>query len=332
MTIRVHAFSEPAAYERFSKTLLVLPPARELQRDGADMYLAVERDRCLAARCSLWWSNGPALDGARAGCIGHYAAADYSAAETLLDNACQQLATRGCGIAIGPLDGSTWRKYRFVVERGVEPPFFLEPDNPDDWPAQFTRCGFRILARYSSALTEVLDKVDDRVPQLLDRLTADGVRLRAFDPRRAEADLEAIYDVSIESFSRNFLFTQIRQDEFLSQYFPLLPSIDPELVLLAERGDRPVGFLFAIPDVLRPPAQGGPRDTVIIKTVGIRHGRAHAGLGAVLVARAHSIAHAHGYRRAIHALMHEANESRNLSRRYARTIRRYALFARTTAP
>ena len=40
------------------------------------------------------------------------------------------------GRAVGPLDGSTWRRYRLVTERGVEPPFFMEPDNPDDWPGK----------------------------------------------------------------------------------------------------------------------------------------------------------------------------------------------------
>jgi hypothetical protein len=35
-----------------------------------------------------------------------------------------------------------------------------------------------------------------------------------------------------------------------------------------------------------------------------------------------------GFRRAIHALMHEENVSRTISGRYGRTIRRYALYAR----
>ena len=145
--IRLHAFSETAEYDSFSHASLVPPPAAEIPRDGADLYLAVERDRCLAARCSLWWSTVPPLEGARAGYIGHYAAADDRAAETLLESACRELAKHRCAVAIGPVDGSTWRKYRFVVERGGEPPFFLEPDNPDEWPAQFLRCGFAILAR-----------------------------------------------------------------------------------------------------------------------------------------------------------------------------------------
>jgi hypothetical protein len=56
--------------------------------------------------------------------------------------------------------------------------------------------------------------------------------------------------------------------------------------------------------------------------------RSHAGLGGLLVARAHEVARSLGYTRAVHALMHETNASRNISRHYAHAMRRYALFAR----
>ena len=52
------------------------------------------------------------------------------------------------------------------------------------------------------------------------------------------------------------------------------------------------------------------------------------GLGGVLMDEVQQAARALGYRRAIHALMHDDNRSRRLSDRYARTIRRYALFSK----
>ena len=60
-------------------------------------------------------------------------------------------------------------------------------------------------------------------------------------------------------------------------------------------------------------------------------GRAQAGLGAVLLAEVHAVAGRLGYQRAIHALMHETNPSRNLSAHYAGAIRRYTLFKRSLA-
>ena len=68
---------------------------------------------------------------------------------------------------------------------------------------------------------------------------------------------------------------------------------------------------------------------MIVKTLAVVPGRSYAGLGNLLASRCEHLAAGLGYTRAIHALMHEASPSRNISRRYAKTIRRYTLFART---
>ena len=96
---------------------------------------------------------------------------------------------------------------------------------------------------------------------------------------------------------------------------------------MAEAQGEPVGYLFGLPDLLQLQRQASI-DTFIIKTVAVLPGRRSAGLGSVLVAEAQHRAAALGYRRAIHALMHEANNSRNISGKYARTMRRYTLFGR----
>jgi len=129
------------------------------------------------------------------------------------------------------------------------------------------------------------------------------------------------------SFAGNYLYTPIDEAEFIEQYRSVLPVVRPELVLLAERDSKLVGFLFALPDLLQL-RRTGSTDAIIIKTVAVAPGAATAGLGSVLVGQVQQQAQALGYRRAIHALMHERNVSQNISRRYARTIRRYALFSR----
>src|ERR1043166_31608 len=79
----------------------------------------------VVARCSLWWRRTPSLARHRVGLIGHYAASLPEAAGVLLERACGELASVGCTLAVGPMDGSSWRRYRFVTRFGTEPPFFL---------------------------------------------------------------------------------------------------------------------------------------------------------------------------------------------------------------
>jgi GNAT superfamily N-acetyltransferase len=209
------------------------------------------------------------------------------------------------------------------VDPGTAPPFFLEPTNPPSFPAHFAGAGFDVLATYSSALAEDLTRADPRIPTADARLRADGIVIRSLRLDDTERDLRRIFALSLESFARNFLYTPIAEDEFLEQNRQILPVVHPDLVLLAERNDALVGFLFAVPDVLQTPPQ-----SVIIKTVAVSPALARTGLGSVLVATAHQRAHQLGFRRAIHALMHEHNVSQNISRRVATTMRRYALFVK----
>jgi hypothetical protein len=96
---------------------------------------------------------------------------------------------------------------------------------------------------------------------------------------------------------------------------------------MAEQRGRPVGFVFAVPDWMQR-QRGGRIDTIVVKTVAVIPGRSYAGLGQLLASRCEHAAAALGHARAIHALMHAAGPSRNISERYAQTIRRYTLFAR----
>lgn len=306
------------------------PPidAELLARHAPDVHWAALDDRGrTAARCSLWWSATPALSQQRVGLVGHYGARDASAAVTLLEHACRELGAHGCTMAIGPMDGSTWRRYRLLTERGSEPAFFLEPDNPDEWPAQFAAAGFAAVATYSSALADDLAAEDPRLAATAKRLEDAGVRIRPLDLAQAEDELRGIHRLSLASFRANYLYTPIGEAEFLDLYRPILPFVRPELVLLAEWGGALAGFLFAVPDMLQA-QRGEALDTVILKSMAVLPERTGVGLGGFLIARAHAAARALGFRRAIHALMHDANRSRIISGRYARVVRRYTLFGR----
>jgi L-amino acid N-acyltransferase YncA len=225
------------------------------------------------------------------------------------------------------MDGNTWRRYRFIAERGSEPPFFLEPDNPDAWREQFERAGFRVMATYTSALTGDLTQEDPRVDTTAAKLRSEGVTIRPFDVANAEAELRELFRLSLESFRANYLYSPIDEAEFLDQNRRALPFVVPDLVLMAERGRRLVGFAFALPDVLQRQRRNAV-DTVIIKTVAVSPTMANHGLGGLLVGLVQRKAREQGFRRAIHALMHEQNVSQQISRRYAHTIRRYALYVR----
>lgn len=283
------------------------------------------------AQAWLWWTQVPTLPGERLGVIGHFAANGPDATAALLKRAERQLSAQGCTRAVGPMDGNTWRRYRFVTEPGDTPPFFLEPANPPPWPAWWQACGYHVLASYHSTQVNDLATRDPRVAAVAARLQAAGVVIRPLAIPDFLSELRRIYDVSVESFQDNFLYTPLSMEEFIQHYRALQTRVRPELVLIAECRHRPAGYVFAVPDLAQA-ARGEAVDTIIVKTLAVRPGRAWAGLGAWLLAEVHAAARTGGFRRAIHALMHESNRSRNLSAHYAQPIRRYALFAKPLTP
>jgi GNAT superfamily N-acetyltransferase len=315
--------------ERFCALSGLTPISSDmLHQHGADAHWLLAESDDTVARCSLWWSASPTYLDHRLGLIGHYAAANSAAAAALLRRACDELTAHGCTLAVGPMDGSTHQRYRLLTERGAEPSFFLEPDNPDEWPAHFTDNGFGVLARYCSALQSDLGARDPRLPAVERRLAGQGVRVRALDAARGEDELRRIYRVVAASFHDSFLYTPLAESDFLSQYRPILPCVVPELVLIAEYAEEPIGFLFVIPDWLQA-RRGQPVDTLILKTLAVLPDFAGRGLVGLLIARGLETARRLGYRRVIHALMHERNASLRLSGRFdGKIIRRYALFAR----
>jgi GNAT superfamily N-acetyltransferase len=300
---------------------------RLLSSHRPDAHWAVVDEDLLKARCSLWWRNAPTIPKGKAGLIGHYASVDDDSAGALLEFVSRQLATSGCTLAVGPMDQNTWRDYRFVTEVGDRPRFFLEPGGLPQWRDQFRRNGFREIAWYSSALVEDLTIRSPRLDHARIRMVAQGIRIRPLRRDQLDSDLKQIFAVVQVAFRKNPFYVPVSEVDFLEMYRPLQHTIPTDLILLAEQGDRVIGFCFAVPDMLQA-KRGLPIDTVIVKTFGVLPQLAYAGLGQVLLEEVHHRAAASCFRYGIHALVRDAAHMERIVERYGIPFRRYALLGK----
>ncbi|HKB40060.1 MAG TPA: GNAT family N-acetyltransferase, partial [Gemmataceae bacterium] len=178
-----------------------------------------------------------------------------------------------------------------------------------------------------SALNTDLVHEDPRLPEVARRLAERGISIHTLDPSRYEQELKRVYDLSLASFHDNFLFTPLGEAEFAEQYAAVRPYLRPDLFILAKCAGDLVGYFFCLPD-LNQVKRGVPVDTVLLKTMAVHPDHGGMGLGGLLMGRAHEAARQAGFRRAIHALMHETNRSGKISGHTARVFRRYTLFAK----
>ena len=265
------------------------------------------------ASCRIF-RDAPSWDGRRTAAIGEFRCARAEDGTALLTRTSELLRAEGFEAVIGPMDGDTWHRYRVVLESDGSPPFALEPVSGPHDLAAFQSAGFAPISLYASA----------RAPLAIEAgppFAIDGVCVEAWNGVDAHALIGHLFELSSAGFSRNAFFKPIEPSEFFKLYEPLIPAIDPRLVLFALESGKPVGFLFAFPNgpIARKP------DAVVLKTyASMRHGVGRL-LGDAFLRTARDL----GFSEMIHALMHVDNVSRQRSALHGGTIfRRYALMGR----
>jgi len=296
-----------------------------------EMCLVVELADTPVARCSMMRAIGMHGTVGITGMIGHFEARDPVAATMMLGIARGMLNAHEAPRVLGPMNGTTWARYRLALpreadEQGFEPPVFAgEPTNPDEYPSYFTEAGAEIAARYESRIDEDPNAPAADAAAVAARVRDAGFRVRPLDVTQFEAELATLYELSLASFADNLFYLPIDWPTFRDQYERLSGLLDPELVLIAEYEGTPVAFQFAYMDPLCTRANAPPR--AIVKTVATAPEARGVGLASHMLDLLRERAAARGATSVIHALMHVANFSMKMSSRHkTRLFRRYALY------
>jgi GNAT superfamily N-acetyltransferase len=327
---------------------IVYPAPDDELSAGAECLVAYDAGRPIAR---LAVQVAPELHGALgpSGLVGWYEALDGDAGTALLVRATEVLAERGAAHVLGPMNGSTWKRYRLALppEPG-EPaptPFLTEPVNPPAYPAHFLAAGFTVAAEYESrAALRPADAPAESAgpPAGGDAPLPDGVGIAPLNPARFDDALRDIFDLSAAAFADNLYYTPIGFGEFAAAYQKIRPLLDPELVRLARAADgKLLAFVFAFPDpfdrvpdapgAASPAGAAEPRGPhVILKTLATAPEARGMGLGRRLSEDVHRIAFARRAPSVVHALMQVDNSSTRISERLrGEPFRRYALYGWT---
>jgi GNAT superfamily N-acetyltransferase len=245
---------------------------------------------------------------------------DPSAAAALFDAIFDHCRRHGFTSVIGPMNGSTWHRYRFA-EPSTNPPFFLDVHNPPWYIEQWEASGFSAIARYYSTR---LDGVEQDLDEHRTRLADIGITIRSFDVSHFEYELHLLYTLSVAGFRSNYLYTDIGYDEFAEIYRPVQPLVRPEFVLIAEDAEgEGIGYVFAIDNLYE-----RQKRSLVMKSAAVLPEQQGNGLGHLLLASVHQAAFERGYSEIIHALMSEGNRSTRILSHQSQPYRSYRLFGR----
>jgi GNAT superfamily N-acetyltransferase len=316
----------------------------ELSPDRERHWIGIAFEQNVRATVVARWSPELRDDyGHPIGMLGNFEAEnDPAAVRLLLDAAANWLFDQGAHRIVGPMDGSTWARYRFNLGPQDAPPFLGEPLNPAYYPVLWEAAGFTACEEYYSKRVTDLPGAATNLTRIGRRVQEQGYRFRTLQPERFEEELRVFYRLSCEIFAENFLYRPIPWEEFLAMYQPLKPLIDPRFVLFATAPDgADVGFMFAYPERRRAVAAASRRwgklgylwhaftRTINFKSLGVVAKHRRSGLGAALMHEGYARTAKAGYLIGNLCLIRSDNPSGRLDGDVGEVIRHYRLYERS---
>ena len=217
----------------------------------AEFFLARRGDEVVGRIAAILNNRHNEFHGEKTGFFGFFEVLpDYEAAAALFDTAAQWVKDRGMEVLRGPTNYSTNDTCAFLLEGFDSPPVILMTYNPPYYLEYSERYGFEkakdLYAYFMSS--------DQPVPERLVRLSEairrrDDVVLRSVNMKRFWEEVETVFKIYNDAWSRNWGFVPLTHEEIKHIAKDLKQVIDPDLALIAEIKGEPAGFSLALPDI-----------------------------------------------------------------------------------
>ena len=278
------------------------------------------------------WHNRPDYNGRKTSYIGNVNIHEKyrKNEEKLFNEVFEELKKEGIETIIGPLNGTTWNTYRYVTEKGSRRQFLLEPWNEDYSVSLFEKLGFKPLAGYISTVMEGMDSdgrrnLNKKIEKLKKFDYYKDIKVESAENKDLLTVLNKVYDLTVEAFKNNFLYSELEKEIFLKMYMSYEDKIIKKFFKMLYLGDELIGYVFGIPDYAEL-GYKGKIDTIILKTIAVSPIYNGKGMGYILINSLVEEAEKEGYENVIYALMHESNVSKNIGLLLGNMLRKYTLF------
>ncbi len=150
----------------------------------------------------------------------------------------------------GPLSPSMNNEAGLLVEGFDYPPALMMTYNPPYYSRLVESCGF---TKEKDLLAFLIDG-DYRLPEWMDRLAGriaqkKGIRIRPLDPKDRDAEFALIREIYNDSWSGNWGFVPLTDDEMRDIQKSVMPFADPDLAFFIYYEDEPAAVCVIFPDI-----------------------------------------------------------------------------------
>jgi hypothetical protein len=148
----------------------------------------------------------------------------------------------------GPMNFSTNEECGFLIEGFNKAPMLMTPYNPAYYNELMKRYG---MAKSKDLYAYIYDSQEE-LPQKILRVAKiaekRGIRIRFIDKKEFDSEMRIFRDVYNSAWEKNWGFIPITEEETIHLAHMLKSIVVPELTLIAEKDNEPVGFLGMLPD------------------------------------------------------------------------------------
>ncbi|MEA1951492.1 MAG: N-acetyltransferase [Planctomycetota bacterium] len=185
------------------------------------------------------------------GCFGMFESIeDQNVADALLNAAADWLSARGRDSMMGPIDYSTNYPCGLLIDGFDTPPTIMMNHNRPYYGGMLEAWGLaKVKDLYSWWFTDpknMVEKWHRRAQRLAQR---GGVTIRPVNPNDFETEVARCVSVYNDGLADNWGFVKLSEPEFLYMAKQIARIAKPDLILLAEVGDKPVGFSVTLPNI-----------------------------------------------------------------------------------
>ena len=185
------------------------------------------------------------------GIWGFFECADDPAAAAALFSSVETWALqKGMTFMRGPLNPSTNYEAGLLLEGFAHAPVLMMTYNPPYYPGLVERCGF---TKEKDLMAFLIDG-DYRLPEWMDRLAErtskkKGIHIRPTHPKDADSEFALIREIYNDSWSGNWGFVPLSDNEMRDIQKNVMKFVDPDLVFFIYYEDEPAAFCVIFPDI-----------------------------------------------------------------------------------
>jgi GNAT superfamily N-acetyltransferase len=218
-------------------------------------YFLAERDGQIVGRIAAISNRlHNETHGDRVGFFGFFEAVDdQTVADRLLEAAAEWCRARGHDVLRGPTSFSVNDECGLLVDGFETPPTLMMPHNPRYYGALLERAGFakaKDLWVYEGGREDRYVPVPERLARGTELIRQRmGITIRPLDMKDFEGEVERIKELYNAAWEKNWGFVPMTEHEIdhLAEQFK--PVVIPELVPMAVKDGKLIGFGITLPDL-----------------------------------------------------------------------------------